>query len=90
MTCRLEVTEITYQIRCRLAHGLGCIYIHRCLSAAIKKYLGTGTADSVGRTKDVIQAMRLSVVRATYNEDQPGLFFMLGTGNIDSVALQLL
>lgn len=28
--------------------------------------------------------MRLSVVRATYNDDQPGLFFMLGTGNIGS------
>lgn len=30
--------------------------------------------------------MRLSVVRATYNDDQPGLFFMLGTGNIGSDA----
>lgn len=44
-----------------------------------KKYLGT--ADSA--IPDVIQATRLSVVRATYNDDQPGLFFMLGTGNID-------
>lgn len=32
--------------------------------------------------------MRLSVVRATYNDDRPGLFFKLGTGNIDSVVVE--
>lgn len=81
MTC-LKVTEITYQIRCRGTHrDLAAAFIFTAVLAwCNKKYLDT--ADSADHTKDVKQAMKLAVDCAAYNDVQPGLFFMLGTGNI--------